>query len=271
MLWSKMMTCVLTEGGFVCSFVVEQIQSLQAFLMWLRTPGFPNTNKYKEEKWIKNTPQKEHKPCRIHSNGKVLESKYWCGRIFDRAGEHEQGINKTWWECCWGGEAIYGNLKGCIFVTLNKDSESPRARETVAEEVRVMLLGRDEGEMWANRRWGWWRWLRLRRRKVGCCSALGQPLPCWWGGSLSQLCWDRGRRGAAGQDGQGGRWPPGPGEGPAVTLGGVEAGELELDDVLQLQVPHWLPLRCTKTKTHTQPVMMGNSGYAPGEGIFSLF
>ena len=40
-----------------------------------------------------------------------------------------------------------GNLKGCIFVTLNKDSESPRARETVAEEVRVMLLGRDEGEM----------------------------------------------------------------------------------------------------------------------------
>ena len=32
-------------------------------------------------------------------------------------------------------------------VTLNKDSESGRARETVAEEVRVMLLGRDEGEM----------------------------------------------------------------------------------------------------------------------------
>ena len=88
---------------------------------------------------------------------------------------------------------------------------------------------------------------------------------------MSQLCWDRGRRGAAGQDGQGGRWPPGPGEGPAVTLGGVEAGELELDDVLQLQVPHWLPLRCTKTKTHTQPVMMGISGYAPGEGIFSLY
>ena len=39
-----------------------------------------------------------------------------------------------------------GNLKECIFVTLNKDSESGRARETVGEEVRVML-GRDEGEM----------------------------------------------------------------------------------------------------------------------------
>ena len=38
------------------------------------------------------------------------------------------------------------NLKECIFVTLNKDSESLRARETVGEEVRVML-GRDEGEM----------------------------------------------------------------------------------------------------------------------------
>ena len=48
---------------------------------------------------------------------------------------------------CWGGEAIYGNLKDCIFVTLNKDSGSPRGRETVAEEVRVILLGRDEGEM----------------------------------------------------------------------------------------------------------------------------
>ena len=39
-----------------------------------------------------------------------------------------------------------GTLKDCILVTLNKDSENPRARETVAEEVRVML-GRDEGEM----------------------------------------------------------------------------------------------------------------------------
>ena len=39
------------------------------------------------------------------------------------------------------------NLKECIFVTLNKDSESLRARETVGEEVRVILLGRDEGEM----------------------------------------------------------------------------------------------------------------------------
>ena len=54
-----------------------------------------------------------------------------------------------------------------------------------------------------------------------------------------------------------------------MTVGGVEAGELELDDVLQVQVPHWLPLHCTKT--HNQPVMMGNSGYALEEGIFSLF
>ena len=38
------------------------------------------------------------------------------------------------------------NLKECIFVTLNKDSESGRARETVGEEVRVMFR-RDEGEM----------------------------------------------------------------------------------------------------------------------------
>ena len=54
-----------------------------------------------------------------------------------------------------------------------------------------------------------------------------------------------------------------------MTVGGVEAGELELDDVLQVQVPHWLPLHCTKT--HNQPVMLGNSGYALEEGIFSLF
>ena len=118
----------------------------------------------------------------------MMESKYWCGRIFDRAAG-EQGINITWWACCcWGGEES-GNLwkiwrSAPLWLWTN--SESGRARETVGEEVRVML-GRDEGEMWANRRWGWWRWLRLRRRKVGCCSALGQPLPCWWGGSSSQL------------------------------------------------------------------------------------
>ena len=52
---------------------------------------------------------------------------------------------------------------------------------------------------------------------------------------------------------------------------GVKAGELELDDVLQLQVPHWLPLHCTKTQNTAQPVMLGNSGYALEEGIFSLF
>ena len=72
---------------------------------------------------------------------------------------------------------------------------------------------------------------------------------------MSQLCWDRGRRGAAGQDGQqGGRWPPGPGEGPAVTLGGVEAGELELDDVLQLQVPHCC--RCAAPEPKHTPSLL---------------